>query len=1002
MTRVIHDSGEGMQKEALAMVSSDVNFPKGHFPDYKIGPNNQIIDPEETHEVVPLKEIVAKETSQLLEQRRRLSVRDLKEKFEKGLSGASKLSEEAKRREAASLDRQVLLKKLRDVLDTLKGRVAGRNRDDADEAISLVEALAVQLTQREGELIYEKAEVKKLASFLKQATEDARKVAEEERALALGEIEKARAAIAKVEKGLQEHDAASSSREKEEIEGLRKEVREARRIKMLHQPSKVMDMEFELKALRNLISEKNQLCNQLMKELAMIKRLEEDSSDLFELEGSDILGSQFCIIPRFDGAPDITSCPTQWYRVISGGDRNLILGATKLTYAPEPFDVGRLLQAEIVMNAEKVTIQTNGPINPAAGLERYVDSLLKRTDVEFNVVVTQMNGNDYSSNSVHVFHIGKMRIKLRKGWSTKARESYSTTMKLCGSRGGGNAAAKAVFWQARKGLSYTLAFETDRDRNAAVMLARKFASNCNITLTGPGDQVHAAAPLPAAPLPVKARRPTWVRPNLALPLHPSFPSLYLALLPAPPPRTVPTDRTRTLTPSIDQGKVERGEGGREALAAAAARSPVELAGAEVAALAGGEEGSRAARLQSFFASVLSGLFGQGEQGEEMATRNQNDAAPPQLQNIGNVAALGKQKAVVAGRPDAKNRRALGDIGNVVNVRLPEGKPLQQAPAGHPVTRNFGAQLLKNAQANAAANKQNAIAPAAVARPAPRQARKAPAKHAPPPPEHVIEISSDSDESMKQKSEGSASSVRKCSRKKVINTLTAVLTARSKVACGISDKPRQVIDDIDKLDGDNELAVVDYIEDIYKFYKLAENECRPCDYINSQVEINSKMRAILVDWIIEVHHKFELMPETLYLSMYVIDRYLSMQPVLRRELQLVGVSSMLIACKYEEIWAPEVSDFIQISDSAYTREQILSMEKRILNRLQWNLTVPTPYVFVVRYLKAAASADIENDKEVDISLSCLTNCLPPGYSASLCVCLLSFVGYIDGAYGLLLR
>jgi G2/mitotic-specific cyclin-B, other len=66
-----------------------------------------------------------------------------------------------------------------------------------------------------------------------------------------------------------------------------------------------------------------------------------------------------------------------------------------------------------------------------------------------------------------------------------------------------------------------------------------------------------------------------------------------------------------------------------------------------------------------------------------------------------------------------------------------------------------------------------------------------------------------------------------------------------------------------------------------------------------------MRAILAGWIIEVHHKFELMPETLYLTMYIIDQYLSLQPVLRRELQLVGVSAMLIACKYEEIWAPEV-------------------------------------------------------------------------------------------------
>ena len=430
MTRVIHDSGEGMQKDALDMVSSDVNFPKGHFPDYRIGPNNQIIDPEETHEVVPLKEIVAKETTQLLEQRKRLSVRDLREKFEKGLSGASKLSEEAKRREAASLDRQVLLKKLRDVLDTLKGRVAGRNRDDADEAISLVEALAVQLTQREGELIYEKAEVKKLASFLKQATEDARKVAEEERALALAEIEKSRAAIEKVEKALQEQDSASSSREKEEIEELRKEIREARRIKMLHQPSKVMDMQFELQGLRTLISEKTQLCNQLKKELAMIKRLEQDSSKLFELEGSDTLGSQFRIVPRVDGAPDISSCPAQWYRVISGGNRELISGATRLTYAPEPFDVGQLLQAEIILKADKVTVQTDGPINHASGLERYVESLMKRADIEFNVVVTQMNGNDYASKSVHVFHIGKLRVKLRKGRSTKARESYSTTMKV--------------------------------------------------------------------------------------------------------------------------------------------------------------------------------------------------------------------------------------------------------------------------------------------------------------------------------------------------------------------------------------------------------------------------------------------------------------------------------------------------------------------------------------------------------------------------------------------
>lgn len=76
-------------------------------------------------------------------------------------------------------------------------------------------------------------------------------------------------------------------------------------------------------------------------------------------------------------------------------------------------------------------------------------------------------------------------------------------------------------------------------------------------------------------------------------------------------------------------------------------------------------------------------------------------------------------------------------------------------------------------------------------------------------------------------------------------------------------------------------------------------------MNSQPDINSKMRAILIDWLVEVHRKFELMPESLYLTINIVDCYLSMKVVSRRELQLVGIGSMLIACKYEEIWAPEV-------------------------------------------------------------------------------------------------
>lgn len=90
--------------------------------------------------------------------------------------------------------------------------------------------------------------------------------------------------------------------------------------------------------------------------------------------------------------------------------------------------------------------------------------------------------------------------------------------------------------------------------------------------------------------------------------------------------------------------------------------------------------------------------------------------------------------------------------------------------------------------------------------------------------------------------------------------------------------------------------------------LQQGDGRAHDYMDNQLEINVKMRMILMDWLIEVHRKFELMPETLYLTVNIVDRYLSMKVVRKRELQLVGISAMLIASKYEEIWAPEVLAF----------------------------------------------------------------------------------------------
>ena len=80
-----------------------------------------------------------------------------------------------------------------------------------------------------------------------------------------------------------------------------------------------------------------------------------------------------------------------------------------------------------------------------------------------------------------------------------------------------------------------------------------------------------------------------------------------------------------------------------------------------------------------------------------------------------------------------------------------------------------------------------------------------------------------------------------------------------------------------------------------------------------------MRAILVDWLATVHLKFKLFPETLFITINLLDRYLTLNQVERKELQLVGVCCMLVASKYEEIYPPEIKDFAYITDKAYSSQ-----------------------------------------------------------------------------------
>ncbi|KAL6841780.1 hypothetical protein ACP4OV_028292 [Aristida adscensionis] len=484
------DFGQKKQSEVLSSGPlRPVNFIRNKFPTFKNGSNGIVIKLADGPEMAPIKEIVAKETADPLDRRQRLSVRELTMKFEKGFNTATLLSNEVKWRHAALLERDILLKNLKSVLESLHGRVAGKNKDEIEESLSMVNILAVQLTKREEELLQQKAEVKKIAASLKLASEDAKGIVEEERANAHLEIESARDAVQRVQQALKEHESISHRTGKPDVDGLREIVQEARRVKMLHCPSKAMDIENEIQVLREQLVEKSSSSVHLLKELEIHRGSKKNDIPIFELEGLESLGSMLRIVVRNNASLDFSNSSIQWFRIQPNrSKKEIISGATKPVYAPEPHDVGRYLQAEIKFCGQISTAKTAGLVDPAAGLIDYVETLVMNPETEYNVLVLQVNGISQSADSLHVFSIGKLRMRLAKGKTLLAKEFYSSSMQLCGVRGGGDAAPQAIFWQPRKDLSFILAFETIRERNSALMLARRFAIDCNIILAGPGDK----------------------------------------------------------------------------------------------------------------------------------------------------------------------------------------------------------------------------------------------------------------------------------------------------------------------------------------------------------------------------------------------------------------------------------------------------------------------------------------------------------------------------------
>ncbi|NXU51697.1 CCNA2 protein, partial [Turnix velox] len=156
-------------------------------------------------------------------------------------------------------------------------------------------------------------------------------------------------------------------------------------------------------------------------------------------------------------------------------------------------------------------------------------------------------------------------------------------------------------------------------------------------------------------------------------------------------------------------------------------------------------------------------------------------------------------------------------------------------------------------------------------------------------------------------------------------------------------------------------VPDYIGDIHTYLREMEVKCKPkVGYMKKQPDITNNMRAILVDWLVEVGEEYKLQNETLHLAVNYIDRFLSSMSVLRGKLQLVGTAAMLLASKFEEIYPPEVAEFVYITDDTYTKKQVLRMEHLILKVLSFDLAAPTINQFLTQYfLHQQTNAKVES-------------------------------------------
>ncbi|KAL0245237.1 hypothetical protein GEMRC1_009316 [Eukaryota sp. GEM-RC1] len=149
----------------------------------------------------------------------------------------------------------------------------------------------------------------------------------------------------------------------------------------------------------------------------------------------------------------------------------------------------------------------------------------------------------------------------------------------------------------------------------------------------------------------------------------------------------------------------------------------------------------------------------------------------------------------------------------------------------------------------------------------------------------------------------------------------------------------------------------YVHDIYNYLRDFEQRTHPlCTFLDKQHDITPENRAVVVDWLVDVHVRFRSVPESLFTAVNYLDRFLSFKTVVRTKLQLVAYTALFLACKFEDVYTPRLKHWIKLVHPSILKPDLLRAERLMVATLQFDLAAPSAFTFLRRFTKIA-EADV---------------------------------------------